>query len=250
MAPGRLRHLHIGAVCLAVIIGFVALRRALGLEFDPASMQDAVAALGVWAPLGYVGIVAFRVPLGLPSQLVLVGGGLVFGTARGTFFGAIGILLSALFLFAAARWAGRAAVEARLPTRMRPVFDLAETRLGGLFLAVGTGYPFGPITMYHLISGVTGMALLVFVLAVSVGGLFRSALFTFFGSRLMSGDLTGVILATAGILAAIAVPLLFPRSRAWLFRVGRDRREAPLEAIPDAERSSAIRSQPSRDSRL
>jgi len=223
MAPERARHLRVGVVILSVVIGFVALRRALGLEFDPASMHDAVASLGIWAPLGYVGIVAFRVPLGLPSQLVLVGGGLVFGTAQGTFFGAVGILLSAIFLFAVARWTGREVVEARLPSRMRPVFDLAETRLGGLFLAAGTGYPFGPITMYHLISGVTGMAILVFVVAVAVGSLFRSALFTFFGSRLMSGDWTGVAIATGTILVVVATPLLFPRSRAWLFRVGRGR---------------------------
>jgi uncharacterized membrane protein YdjX (TVP38/TMEM64 family) len=216
-------------VSLAIGAGFLLLRRTLGLEFDPASMQDAVAAMGIWAPLGYVGIVAFRVPLGLPSQLVLVGGGLVFGTVRGTAFGALGILLSAVLLFVGARWAGREVVEARLPDRMRPVFQLAETRLGALFLAAGTGYPFGPITMYHLIAGVTGMAVLLFVIAVSVGGLFRSALFTYFGSRLVSGDLTGILLATLAITAVVALPLCFRRSRAWFFQVGREAKEpAPV----------------------
>lgn len=227
MAAPHARLLRLALVSLAVGGGFLVLRRMLGLEFDPSSMEQVVATLGIWAPLGYIGIVAFRVPLGLPSQLVLVGGGLVFGAVEGTIFGALGILLSAVLLFIGARWAGREVVEERLPHRMRPVFDLAETRLGALFLAAGTGYPFGPITMYHLISGVTGMALLVFVLAVSIGALFRSALFTFFGSRLVSGDLGGIAVATAAIGLVVAVPLCFPGSRAWLIQVGRGETEPP-----------------------
>jgi uncharacterized membrane protein YdjX (TVP38/TMEM64 family) len=221
MSPRRARILRLGIVSLALGAGLLVLRRSLGLEFDPDSLRQAVSGLGVWAPLGYVGIVAFRVPLGLPSQLVLMGGGLVFGTLQGTLFGGLGILVSALLLFTTARWAGREVVEERLPTRMRPVFDLAETRLGALFLAAGTGYPFGPITMYHLISGVTGMAVLGFVIAVSVGGLFRSALFTFFGSQLVSGDLTGIALATFALGAVVVMPLCFRRSRAWFFALGR-----------------------------
>jgi uncharacterized membrane protein YdjX (TVP38/TMEM64 family) len=232
--PTRARWLRLLVVALAFGAGFLVLRRTLGLEFDPSSMEQVVATLGIWAPLGYVGIVAFRVPLGLPSQLVLVGGGLVFGTLEGTLLGALGILLSAVLLFAGARWAGRDVVEERMPYRMRPVFDLAETRLGALFLAAGTGYPFGPITMYHLISGVTGMALLVFVVAVAIGALFRSALFTFFGSRLISGDLAGIAAASAAIAVVVAIPLCFPRSRAWLFQVGRGSTEpAPLPLDPE-----------------
>lgn len=211
-------HVVVLAVAVAVAIAFTLLRRQLGLDFDPESMQTAVAGMGVWAPLVYVGIVAFRVPLGLPSQLVLVGGGLVFGTLSGTVYGALGLLVSAVFLFFAARYSGREAVVSRLPDRMRPVFDLACTRVGAFVLALGTGYPFGPITMYHLIAGVTGMGFLVFVLAVASGALVRSATFTFFGSRLLSGELGGLLEATAVLAAAVVVPLLFPRSRGWLLQ--------------------------------
>lgn len=228
MAAPRSRLLRLALLALALVVGLLALRRGLGLELDSDSLERAVASLGIWAPLAYVGIVAFRVPLGLPSQLVLMGGGLVFGTLEGTLFGALGILLSAVLLFAGARWAGREVVEERLPPRMRPVFDLAETRLGALFMAVGTGYPFGPITMYHLIAGVTGMALVVFVLAVSIGALMRSALFTYFGSRLVSGDLSGLAVACAAIGVVVIVPLCFSRSRAWLVQVGR----GPTEPAP------------------
>ena len=59
-------------ICALALAGFVALRRALGIDFDPQSLQQAVAGLGIWGPLVYVGIVAFRAPLGLPSGVVLI----------------------------------------------------------------------------------------------------------------------------------------------------------------------------------
>jgi len=220
-----------------VIVAFVALRRALGLELDPESLRGAVRGMGIWAPLAYIGIVAFRVPLGLPSQLVLVGGGLVFGTMAGTLYGAVGLLLSALALFVGARWAGRDAVEARVPERLRPILDVASSRVGVIFMAIGTGYPLGPITVYHLIGGVTAMPFPHFAVSVAVGCVIRAAIFTFFGSSLVSGQLERLLQAAAVLLLAVLLPLAFPRPRAWLLQaLGNGRRGAPPGgAVSDPE---------------
>ena len=83
--------------------------------------------------------------------------------------------------------------------------------------------------MYHLLSGVTGMAFVAFVGSVALGSLVRSATFTFFGSALMSGDARGLIEATAVVTAALVAPLLFRRSRSWLLQV----LEVPSEAPAD-----------------
>jgi uncharacterized membrane protein YdjX (TVP38/TMEM64 family) len=218
----RGRVLLLAAVLVA---GFLLMRRALGLEFDPESVEATVAAMGVWGPLVYVGIVAFRVPLGLPSQLVLVGGGIVFGTLFGTLYGAAGLLASGVALFLIARYTGREVIESRIPGRLRPIFELAATRAGALSLAVVTAYPFGgPITVYNLFAGVTGMAFAAFVLAVGAGSLVRSATFTYFGSSIRAGEIGGILQGSAVLAAAVIVPLLFPRSRAWLLRaLGRAR---------------------------
>ena len=201
-----------------VVVVCMGLRGALGLDLDPASLHRAVERMGVWAPLVYVGVVAFRVPFGLPSQLVLVGGGLVFGTAAGTLYGAIGIVLSALVLFLASRWAGRDALEARLPQRLRPILEIAASPVGALFMAVGTGYPLGPITMYHLIGGVTGMPLMSFAIAVTVGGAIRAATFAFFGSSLLAGQFDLLLQATGVLILSALAPLAFARPRAWLLQ--------------------------------
>jgi uncharacterized membrane protein YdjX (TVP38/TMEM64 family) len=205
-------------VTAVLVVVFALLRRSMGLEFDPESLRAAVGALGVWAPLAYVGVVAFRVPLGLPSQIVLVGGGLLFGTRAGTLYGALGLALSAVLLFLSARWAGRETLERRLPDSMRSLLEVAGSRVGAVFIAVGTGYPLGPITMYHLLAGVTDMALFTFVVAATLGSIVRSATFTYFGSSLLAGDATGVLKAAGLLLLVLLVPLLVPGSRSWLMQ--------------------------------
>ena len=215
----RGRPLAVLGASAVLCAAFLGLRRVLGLDFAPNSVREVVANMGVWAPLVYVGVVAFRVPLGLPSQLVLVGGGLVFGTSAATLYGALGLTLSALVLFAASRWAGRDWVEARVPARLRPLLTIAGSRLGAVFMAVGTGYPLGPITMYHMIGGLTAMPVLFFAVAVFLGSSIRSAMFAFFGSSLLAGDFDRLLQATAVLVVALLLPLAFSRPRAWLFEI-------------------------------
>jgi len=213
----------------ALVIGAVWIARtALGLELDPESIRSSVSRMGVWAPIAFVVLVALRIPLGLPSQIVLIGGGLAFGTLSGSLYGALGLTVCAVVIFLLARSTGREALERRFPERLRGLFDIAASPLGGLFVALGTGYPIGPISAYHAVSGVTGMGLPVFVPAAAAGSLIRALIFTFFGSSLVSGELDRPLFAVLALSAAALMPLLFARPRAWLQTVfGRDRHEAP-----------------------
>jgi uncharacterized membrane protein YdjX (TVP38/TMEM64 family) len=214
--PRRKLALALGAV--ALLAAFFVLRRALGIELRPDTIRAAVDEMGVWAPLVFVGIVAFRIPLMVPSALILIAGGLVFGSIEGTLYGATGLVISALVLFLTSRWAGREAVEARLPARLRAPLEVAGSRAGALFIAVGTAYPISVISAYPLLAGVTGMALPVFLLAVGTGSLGRAALYTYFGSSLADADAGQLAVAGALVLAAMLAPLVFPGSRAWLLQ--------------------------------
>jgi len=227
--PGRLRARSakvrwgrklLGSVLVAAALAaFVAVRRTLGLELAPDSVRDAVATAGGWAPLVYIGVVAFRVPLGLPSQLVLVGGGLLFGARAGSCYGAIGLVLSAVALFAGSRTLGRDRLRACAPARLAAVMDIAGSRLGAVFMAVGTGYPLGPITLYHGIAGLTSMSLAAFVLAVTLGSAARAITFSFFGSSLLSGQIDRILYAVLLLALAGLLPLAFPRPRCWLMQI-------------------------------
>jgi uncharacterized membrane protein YdjX (TVP38/TMEM64 family) len=218
-----LRLLVLGAV---VVIGVVALRRGLGID-DPESLQAAVADLGIWGPVAYTGIVALRIPLMLPSALVLMAGALLFSAVTATLCGAVGLTLSALGFFLGARLAGRQSVEARIPARMRPLLDLAGSRLGALFVGIGTAYPFGPITFFHVLAGVTSMGVLAFLVFVAGGAVARAGLYTFFGRRLIEGDANSLLQAGLVTAALLALPMLIPRTRRFVLEALRGRVTPP-----------------------
>ena len=206
----------LGAAVL--IVAFSALRRMLGIDLHPESIRDAVSQLGPWGPLVFIAIVALRIPLAVPSAIVLIGGGVMFGSVEGTLYGATGLLISAIAAFLGSRWAGRAAIESRLPARMRYLFDLAGSRMGAFVVALGTAYPISVITSFHLVAGVTSMSLPVFAIAAGTGSLGRAALYTYFGSRLVDADPVEMLGVAALFAAALLLPLAFPTPRAWLLQ--------------------------------
>jgi uncharacterized membrane protein YdjX (TVP38/TMEM64 family) len=229
----RRRALRALIVTCGIVGVMVAMRRTLGLEFDPESLRTAVAKLGIWGPLVFVGIVAFRVPLGLPSQVVLVGGGLIFGIVTGTLLGGIGLTISGLLFYAGSRWAGREAIESRVPDKLKSLLDLADTRLGGLIVALGTGYPFAPATAYHMAAGIAGMSLALFAISLVTGAAMRAAIYTWLGSSVAEEGIAGLAQATAVLAVVLLTPLAFPRSRAWLLQLlGVRTKQRGAEAAP------------------
>lgn len=204
----------------AIALGFIGviffLRRALGIELDPHKLRPFVQDFGAWGPVVFIAIATGRIFLGIPSQLVFLVGGLCFGTALGTLYGGLGLTISGIITFLAARWAGREAVENRVPVRMRPLFDRAGTRLGALFIFVGTAYPVGLLTAYYALAGLTQLSLWRFAAALAPGSLVRAGLYSHFGNNLLAGGIEPLLISS-GLIAAVAViPLLFPRSRRWI----------------------------------
>jgi uncharacterized membrane protein YdjX (TVP38/TMEM64 family) len=212
----RTRVLALGAGGAALLGGGVAVRQALGLEWSAESVRALVDGAGLWGPLVYVLLVGFRHALLVPSQLVLMAGGVCFGALEGAAYGAVGMTLSGVIIFLLTRWLGPEAMRSRVPPRMHAALDLAGSRMGGTFLAVAVAYPVGPLTAYFVGAALAGMALPTFVLAVGGGAAVRSASFAWFGSSLAEQNTAGLVLAAAFLGLAFAIPLLFPASRRWL----------------------------------
>ncbi len=215
---------------LGLVGGAFALRRALGIEWTAESVRAFVAGFGVLAPLLFIAMVGLRPLLLIPSQILLVAGGIAFGTALGTVYGTAGVFLSGLLAFGLARRWGREAVQARFPIRIQPVLEAVASRWGAALIGVGTAYPVGPVTAYHAGAGLTAMPLLVFGVALLLGAAARAALFTVFGAELAEGNLRGILLAAAGLLLAFALPLLHPGLRRRLTRLVRE--SVPIDPVP------------------
>ncbi len=205
----------LGALLLGAAAGF---RGVLGIEASAEGVRDAVRAYGVVAPAVFVTLVGLRIFIAIPSQVLLVGGGLCFGALGGTVYGALGLLLSGTLTYAVTRYAVRDAVRRRVPEPILRALDRADSRTGGLAIFAGTAYPVGPLSAYHAAAALTSMALPAFVLSLLAGGAVRAASYAYFGAKILEGDPT-TLAAAAGLLLALAgLPLLHPAGRAFLLR--------------------------------
>lgn len=203
-------------VLIAFVVGGGLLRGALGIEWSTDGVRTLVSDAGVWAPILFVLLLVFRILLVIPSVILLPAGGLLFGVVEGSIYGAIGLTLSGLVNYGLVQWAGPQAFLARISPRFRGILRIARSKAGGGAVVVISAYPFGPITIAQLGAAIAGMSLATFFVAVATGSLIRSATFSLFGASLVESDRLGW--ASLAMAAALIVPLLVPRSRAWLMQ--------------------------------
>lgn len=227
----RSRKVLVVVLILVVLIGLGILTRdLLGIGFSPTDLSPGVVrarllSLGPVFPLACVGLVAFRSFMGIPSGAALLIVGIAAGTLRGISYGTLGLMVSGTATFALARMAGREAVEARTPRRFRHLLRLAGERPGVLLVMFGTGYPLGLLTPLHAVAGISAMSFLSFEFAILLGSIARSATYIYFGSSLVEGEIGPILQATAVLVLALVLPLLFPATRRWLRDVLRPRQE-------------------------
>ncbi len=199
---------------IVFVVGGGILRNVLGIEWSTEGVRALVADAGVWAPITFVLLLVFRILLVLPSVIMLSAGGLLFGVVEGSIYGTIGLTLSGLLNYGLVKWAGPEAFKARLSPRFRGGLEIARSKAGAGAVAVISAYPVGPITLAHLGAAIAGMSFGTFLVAVTSGSLVRSATFSLFGASLVESD--RLLWASIAMVGALVIPLLVPRSRAWL----------------------------------
>ncbi len=208
----------IGLAMLGTLIASAAYaRNTLGLEWSIESLREVVAELGVWGPIGFVALVAFRGPLLMSSQMVLIVGGLAFGTLGGTLYGAAGLVGSATIIFVMTRFLGAETIRSQVPPGLRHRLAQGGTRGGAAALAVATAYPVGPMSLFHGAAALTPMPILVFWIATFFAGLVRAGAYSWFGSSLVDGDWLQAAIA-GGLMLAVLAPFAHPRFRAFVRR--------------------------------
>lgn len=225
---GKSLPLLVVGIVVALFVAGGYLRQQLELDFAVESLERMrvwVEGFGALGPSVFVGVVAFRTFLLLPSHVVLIAGGLAFGALAGTLWGTIGLGASGLLQYAGARvfgetWKERAAKRGEDWThRVR--------RAGPTLITLTTAHPAGPLTAVNVGAGLAGIAAAPFLLAVLLGAPFRAGAFATLGDSILSWGLW-TSLAIAIALATLAgLPLLLPSVRLWLFGPPRYERELP-----------------------
>jgi uncharacterized membrane protein YdjX (TVP38/TMEM64 family) len=215
------RAVRIQSILLLLVIGglFWAgyyARTELGLEFSQESVASVVAGLGWRAWLIYLVMVIFRTFLGLPSMVVLLAGGVVFGSLLGALLGSTGIMISAVLWYWGARGTGRDFIEEWLGTRAEDFQRRAEAA-GPFLVGISTAHPAGPLTPFHLGAGLAAVPFVSFLVAVVVGSPVRASTLAFFGSTLGDFGSPRFYVATVVVLAAGLLPLAHRGIRERIF---------------------------------
>jgi uncharacterized membrane protein YdjX (TVP38/TMEM64 family) len=205
-------------VLAAVVLAFGAgreFRASAGIELSPESLREYVRGLGPIAPLVFLGMVTFRAALLLPSAVVLTAGGLLFGAPLGALLGGLGLLASALLCFGAGRVMGREWVLSRIPQRLRPFEERAES-VGPPLIGLVTAHPMGVMTPLYFAAGLSRIRLGPFLVACALAGPLRAGLYAYFGAQLVDVFSPRFWGATALLAAVALLPLAHPRVRRWL----------------------------------
>ena len=190
-------------------------RASAGIELSPESLRSYVQSVGPIAPAVFFGMVTFRSLLMLPSAVLLTAGGLLFGAPLGALLGGLGLLASALWCFGAARWMGRDWVQSRIPARLRPLEERAES-FGPPLVGLATAHPMGVMTPLYFAAGLSRIRLAPFLAACAIAGPFRAGLYAWFGAQLVDFGSPRFWTATGVLVAAAVLPLAHPRVRRWL----------------------------------
>jgi len=191
-------------------------RDELGLELSTESVASVVARLGWRAFLVYLLIVVFRTFLGLPSMIVLLAGGVAFGPGAGSALGAAGIIISAFLWYASARWMARDFIHEWLGTRAADFQRRAEAA-GPFVVGISTAHPAGPLTPFHLGSGLAALPILPFAVAVIAGSPVRAVALALFGSTLLEFGTPRFYVATTVVVGLALLPLAHRGVRERIF---------------------------------
>jgi uncharacterized membrane protein YdjX (TVP38/TMEM64 family)/rhodanese-related sulfurtransferase len=201
---------------LAAAIGWVLTHQD---ELKLESIQPALNALGVWAPIGFILIYATATVLFFSGAILSFAGGALFGPVWGTAWNLAGATLGASAAFLLARTIAGDWVARRVGGRSRRLVD-GVTAEGWRFVALMRLVPLVPFNLLNYALGLTGISLPAYVLTSAICMLPGAIAYTWLGYASRSaaaGDLAALrygLLGLGVLTMVIFLPRLFRRFRA------------------------------------
>jgi len=185
---------------------------------DLATIEPALRALGIWAPVGFIVIYATGTVLFFSGALLSLAGGALFGPIWGTAWNLLGATLGATIAFLLARGIAGAWITRRLGGRLKRLVDGVSAE-GWRFVALMRLVPLFPFNLLNYALGLTSISLSAYVLT-SLGCMLPGAIaytwLGYAGRSAATGDMSALRygLLGLGVLAMIAfLPRLFRRLR-------------------------------------
>lgn len=229
------------SIFLLVVAYLVATGLAVYLlrGIHPVQLQAWLRSAGIWAPIVYIALYVIATVLVLPSTVLNLTGGALFGPWLGTVWTSTGALIAAIVAFMFTRTVGRAAVAKRVAGRWQAM-DV-EVRRGGVFYIFAIRLvPIMPYGLVNFAAGLTSVSLKDYLLGTMLGTVPSVLPFVLLGSSGIEALHSGDVLPLVGALALTGILV---GGSTWY----RYRRALPLKALEVLKSSSTANHPDSQD---
>lgn len=193
-------------ILLLTIICIVATGGAIYLlgGIQSAQIKAWLDAVGVWAPVAYIALYVVATVLVLPSTVLNLTGGAIFGPVLGTLWTSLAAIIAAVVAFTFTRTVGRETVARRLSGRWQAMD--AEVRQGGLFYMFAIRLvPIMPYGLVNFAAGLTSISFKDYILGTTIGTVPSVLPFVLLGSSGLKAINTGDVLPLVGALALTGI---------------------------------------------
>lgn len=161
----------------------------LGTALSPQQIQQALAELGLWAPLAYVGLFTVLPAFFFPVAVLALAGGLLFGLWQGAVWTFVGAMLNCSVMFWLARNVGRQRISQliarKLPPHWQRRIGRLEGREGFSLLVILRLIPAVPYNLINYAFGLTDMAYGTYLLASAIGMIPGTFVFINMGDKVL-----------------------------------------------------------------
>ncbi|MEA5463375.1 TVP38/TMEM64 family protein [Leptothoe sp. PORK10 BA2] len=192
---------------------------------DPGWLQTTLDRAGIWGPLIYIGIYTVATVLVLPSTVLNLAGGALFGPWLGSLWTTIGALVAAIVAFGFTRTIGRELVAKRLAGHWQTLD--AEIRQGGMVYIFSIRLlPVIPYGLVNFAAGLTAISWKDYVVGTALGTLPGVLPFVLLGSSGLTLSQTGDLLP---LVVALTLIGLLVGGATWYRR-----RHSLPDSLPDS----------------
>ncbi len=193
-------------ILLLTIICIVATGGAIYLlgGIESTQIKAWLNAVGIWSPIIYIALYVLATVLVLPSTVLNLTGGAVFGPVLGTLWTSLGAIIAAIVAFTFTRTVGRETIAKRLSGRWQAMD--AEVRQGGLFYMFAIRLvPIMPYGLVNFAAGLTSISFKDYILGTTIGTVPSVLPFVLLGSSGLKALNTGDVLPLVGALALTGI---------------------------------------------
>ena len=185
---------------------------------SPSYLRELLLNTGVLGYMILVLIIAASVPLPIPSAVVILAGGYVYGTLLGSLLSLIGIVVGSSFSFCLTRFLGRPFLESMVDSHHIRHFEHIFKRRGVTAALISYAIPVFPSDALSMFLGITETKFHVFFVLALIGHIPRILLTNSLGNDLSAGFSvrTGMVLLLTVVF--ILVTIFRERVKKFLFK--------------------------------